>query len=179
MKKIFVCLVATAISAASFISCDTQTDIEAGGTAVEKMAGSWIVSMDAINADGSLFEAEYIDAGVNIYTYNTAANVSTEMWLDDLGELWSSYFPKYQGIDVEQQMKLVVDYKNLTFHTAEPIMGVSISNGKILLGKGHNLHGLPTDSIYFEFKLEGDQWAEDDGFDRYCITGVKEDGFYE
>jgi len=179
MKKIFYSFLAVTLGALSLVSCNSDTDIEAGGTAVEKMAGNWVVSMDAIAADGSLVEEAYVDKGQTIYTYNTAANLSTEMWLDDFENLWSGYFPYYQKLEVDTKIKVDVDYNNLTFQTNGVVGGVTITNGKILLGQGHNLHGKANDSIYFEIKIEGDTWPAGDGFDRYRVTGVKYDGFYE
>ena len=34
----------TALAFTAFVGCDTETDEEAGGTAVEKMAGTWTVT---------------------------------------------------------------------------------------------------------------------------------------
>ena len=73
MKK-YLILLLTALSV-SFTSCDNET--EPGGTAVEKMAGDWWVTA-TIMQNGN--EAGDSGAGhFRMYTYNTAANVPTEI----------------------------------------------------------------------------------------------------
>ena len=106
MKKYLV-LLFTAL-AVSFTSCDNET--EPGGTAVEKMAGDWWVTATVMQ-NGN----EVGDSGVGhfqMYTYNTAANVPTEMWLEDGGN-----FRNYK-------VRVNVDYNARTFTTNDFVEGV-------------------------------------------------------
>ena len=116
MKK-YLILLLTALSV-SFTSCDNET--EPGGTAVEKMAGDWWVTA-TIMQNGN--EAGDSGAGhFRMYTYNTAANVPNEMWLEDGGN-----FRNYK-------VKVNVDYNARTFTTNDFVEGVRITEGKIMEG---------------------------------------------
>ena len=68
----------------TFVSCDPETDEKAGGTAVEKMAGLWDVTVDVVDEQGNVLGKDPFGLGtININTYNTAANDADKMWLDD------------------------------------------------------------------------------------------------
>lgn len=154
-----------------FVSCDTETDEPAGGTAVEEMAGTWDVKVDAIDDNGEvLYDDPYGLGTITVTTYNTAANVDTEMWLQDAG---------FWGV----KMKVVVDYKAKTFSapantsynpTNAEAGNVELLEGKVLLGQGKNLHGLPCDSICYNVKFDDDNYKF-----TYRISGVRHSGFYE
>ena len=97
MKKYLILFLT--VLAFSFTSCDEDT--EPGGTAVEKMAGDWWVTYqqsvdeynylfngtgampDEANIENWNWDYVYDDAHSQIYTYNTAANVATEMFITD------------------------------------------------------------------------------------------------
>ncbi len=172
MKKYISMFMFAMLACFGFTACDTETDEEAGGTQVEKMAGLWDVQVHAINEDGSiLYEDPYGKGTFSITTYNTAANNTTEMWLDDGGNFW--------GV----KMKVNVDYANATFSVAddtaynftEPEGGkVKGMKGKILYGQGKNIHGMPCDSICVEVAFD-----DDDNNFTYRYTGVRHSGFYE
>lgn len=152
-------------------SCDPETDEEAGGTSVEKMAGQWDVQVDAIDEDGNVvMEDPYGYGTIGISTYNTAANKNTEMWLDD-SAFW--------GV----KMKVDVNYAEATFTAAdgtcynpyeEGTGNVIGLKGKILYGKGKNIHGMPCDSICIEV-----QYDDDDNGLIYRYSGIRHSGFYE
>lgn len=172
MKKYISMFMFAMLACFGFTACDTETDEEAGGTQLEKMAGLWDVQVHAINEDGSiLYEDPYGKGTFSITTYNTAANNTTEMWFDDGGNFW--------GV----KMKVNVDYANATFSVAddtaynftEPEGGkVKGMKGKILYGQGKNIHGMPCDSICVEVAFD-----DDDNNFTYRYTGVRHSGFYE
>lgn len=81
MKKILIAL-SIAVLALATVSCEKFPH---EGTATESLAGNWWCSIYA--SDGSQWvpthEAEF-------QTYNTAANVPTEMWIDDAKNFWGT-----------------------------------------------------------------------------------------
>lgn len=165
MKKYLILLFA-ALSF-SLTGCE-ETDIEPGGTAVEKMAGLWNVTWEQKNAQG---EWEDILGGtVPLNTYNTAANVATEMWLNE-------------GYLLDMPLKVSTDYAARTFQMPETVLEVdentwgvpeiklSITDGKILEGAATTPSGMPADSILFFVNVAGD--------DTYKVAGFRHTGFTE
>lgn len=154
MKK-YLILLLTALSV-SFTSCDNET--EPGGTAVEKMAGDWWVTA-TIMQNGN----ETGDSGAGhfrMYTYNTAANVPTEMWLEDGGN-----FRNYK-------VRVNVDYNARTFTTNDFVEGVRITEGKIMEGAATTPSGMPADSIVYMIQFDDDP----NGL-TYKISGFRRTGF--
>ena len=119
MKK-YISLLALALVFGVMTSCDSDpsdTDTNPGGTAVKKMCGDWIVTAytcenqgDVANIDN--WEWEELGSFSNyLLTYNTAANKSTEMWVDDNGELALS-----ETDDYSHKVKVNVKYGKRTLH---------------------------------------------------------------
>lgn len=79
LKNLKYFLLSIAITA-SFVSCEPQESVpDASDINVKEMTGTWVVD---IFWDGD-------PQGTNtIVTYNTAANLASEFWLDDLGHGW-------------------------------------------------------------------------------------------
>ena len=51
----------------TFVSCDPETDEKAGGTAVEKMAGLWEVTVDVVDEQGNVLGKDPLGLGtINI-----------------------------------------------------------------------------------------------------------------
>lgn len=160
-------------------SCDSDTDIEAGGTAVEPMAGLWEVSIDAVDEKGEVVYEDFFDP-IQLYTYNTASNSSTQMWIDDKGSMWAYKF------------LVNIDLNNMTFSAAstnyDPTLTYSdegeagnatVENGKITKDGGLNLHGKPVDAIEFTISFDDDSYPEKYGFAKYHVHGTRYSGFYE
>ena len=152
-----------------FVSCDTETDEEPGGTNVEKMAGRWNVVIDAVDENGNiLYEDPYGIGTVTMMTYNTADNSSDKMWLDDNNKFWKF------------KMKVDVNYDARTFSCGEQSYDAAgsgtaiVTDGKVLEGAAKNLHGMPNDSIVFTIKFNDDP----NGL-IYRISGQRYTGFYE
>ena len=139
MKKILSILFLTVIV---FSSC--QKDPEVGGTAVQAMSGEWWVQIDG---EGSYY---------HFSTYNTAANSSTEMWIDDLESFWL------------MKGKVSVNLTDLSF-SGNAVENVSpdyvgtgetftITNGKIFpMATTGPASNAVTDSIAFDVTFSDDE----------------------
>ena len=167
MKKIYTFILT--VVAFAFTACDVVTDIEPGGTSVEKMAGLWTVTIDA---EGKVvIEDPYGLEYSQVSTYNTAANTATEMWLDDGENFW-----KYK-------LKVVVDYANRTFTSngekdnSYYESKVTVDGGKILEGAATTPSGMPADSIVFYVSFDDDDAPGDYGFNKYKVSGFRYTGF--
>jgi len=140
------------------ISCDVSNNPEAGGTATQEFAGEWVVN---VLRDGNTFNR------TNIATYNTAANIDTEMWVDDLENTW--------GL----KAKVNLDSESSTFfgeNLPEIYFGVTvnITNGEIIKNGTVAPSGAVVDSIFFnaEFSdIPGEIWQ----YSGYKRTGFLED----
>lgn len=156
MKKYIFLLFS--VLAFALTSCNDET--EPGGTAVEKMAGEWVVKSDGVNG-GDWF---------TVRTYNTASNVATEMWLEDKG--------------LNYKIKVAVSYDARTFMTTEAVDNtikstedapapakVKISDGKVEEGAYETPGGHISDKISFTVEADG-QTYKVEGFRR---TGFAED----
>ncbi len=156
--------------ALGFTACDVETDEEAGGTNIQQMCGYWDVVWYAVDANG-----EVVDAWTKgtIFTYNTSANGSDKMWIDDQGTYWAFQF------------LTDINYNAKTFSATERDYDAAgtgkavLNNGKIMLGAGKNLHGAPCDSISFEISFSDDDYPTKYGFDHYRVEGIKHSGFTE
>lgn len=169
MKKYISLFLFATVLAFGFTACDVETDIEPGGTNVEKMAGKWEVTVDAVDDAGNiLYEDPYGRGTLIMYTYNTAANNNTEMWLDDDMSFWAF------------KMKVNVNYAARTFECASKDYDAAgtgqatVANGKVLVGAAKNLHGMPNDSIVFDIVFSDDTYNL-----KYRISGQRYTGFYE
>lgn len=114
----------------AFTACKKEAQ-DPGGTAVRAVAGEWWVQLDE-------------DPGnyVNLSTYNSAANIPTEMWFDE------GFYPT--------KTKVTVNTSDLTFSASKvndpnSEVDVTISKGKILqnAAKGPTSKAV-TDSISYE-----------------------------
>ncbi len=162
MKKINILYSAFAILVVTSIaSCKKEPIV--GGTAVQSLAGEWWVKID----DGK--NAGFGPGYYNFSTYNTAANVPTEMWVDDdnnaksfwdiKGKVTTNVATKtFSGANIANQ-----DYKS-TF---------TITNGKIIPnGARASATRDVTDSIYFQI-----QFSDDSPIVTHTVTGYKRTGF--
>ena len=152
-----------------FASCSTETDEPAGGTAVEKMAGHWVVTVDAYDEAGNLlYEDPYGMGEWNMYTYNTADDDADQMWLSDGNNFWG-YTIKV-NVDVNA---LTFDCKDLYIYSDDDGNDVTctITNGRIIPNGGLNVNGKPTDAIMYNIEFS------DDPGSLYYVHGVRYAGF--
>ena len=170
MNKIFSSVLAAAAGIFALASCDAQTDIEAGGTAVQNVAGNWEVRADLADADGNVIAEDCYGIGTfTLYTYNTASNSSKEMWIDDRGNFWSFKFKV--DVNVSKQTFSTSDYVP---YDAAGTGNAKIVSGKVMYGAATNLHGMPNDSIAFLVTFD-----DDNPDTYYMIQGQRYTGFKE
>lgn len=185
MKK-YISMMAVALFTFAFMGCDPETDEEPGGTAVEKMAGTWTVTFEQSVAEyEAIFEGAanpnlsqkspeelsqlewadiYGSGKVSVLSSNTAANLSTEMWLVDK-KFWNT------------QIKCEVDYASRTFKAAEQTVydgcQMEIIGGKVLEGAATTPRGVPADSIVAFVKYSDDSY----GFTYMKMSGYRYTGY--
>lgn len=165
-----------AVALCSLSSCDPETDVEAGGTLLESMAGKWDVTVDLIDADGNvLYEDPYGIGVISIMTYNSAANNTTDLWLDDQGNFWAFKFKTLANLKDLSFVAASTNYDpTSTYADTNDVGNAVVTNGKILPKAATNLHGMPNDSIVFDIAFD-----DDDPSYRYRISGQRYTGFYE
>lgn len=171
MKKYISMFMVALVGMFTFVSCDPETDEKAGGTAVEKMAGRWVVTVDAVDEDGNVIDENLLGKKIDLNTYNTAANDADKMWLDDAA---------FYGVKMKVN---ITDYKNGKFEATpntcynpsdDEAGNVEFLKGQVLYGQGKNIHGAPVDSICYTVKF-----SDDDNALIYRISGKRYSGFTE
>lgn len=129
-----------------------------GGTASEKIANEWWVTLKANGED-------LYGTHLKIATYNTSAN-NSEIWVDDYHNVW------------DFKVKAQADLNALTFNALGQKneyydITVDLKNGKILPKAGLSKSGNVTDSIYMEAAFS------DDSTTTYTISGHARTRFIE
>ncbi len=169
MRNIYYLLISAALC---LTSCSVETDVDAGGTATEAVAGNWDVQVDVMQVDESgdtIHYGDYYGFGTfTLYTFNTAANRADSIWIDDFGNFWS--VKAKVGCDISKRTISATNATNVR-STSEP--ETCSVTGKILPGAGVNLHGKPTDSICVDFVFSSDSETI------YRYSGTRYSGFYE
>lgn len=148
-------------------SCEKD---EIGSTATKVLAGEWKVTVDAVDASGIVLYEDPFGLGSQIVnTYNTAANIPTEMYMDDLGNIW------------EYKVKMKSDINALTFSTDGAVpneaydCNVTIEGGKVLLGAATTPHGTPADSIIYYITFSDDDSVPGD-YAKLRVSGYRYTG---
>ena len=173
MKKYISIFALALVLGLGFASCSTETDEPAGGTAVEKMAGHWVVTVDAYDEAGNLlYEDPYGMGEWNMYTYNTADDDADQMWLSDGNNFWG--YTLKVPIDLNAQTFAIKDGFIYSDEDEDGPYDVfcTISNGKIIPNGGKNVNGKPTDAIEYDITFTDDGY----GF-VYYVYGVRYAGF--
>lgn len=135
MKKIIYALIAVTFV---FTAC-RKDKIDAGGTATQNVAGEFWTNLD-----------DDKESFYKISTYNTASNLSTEMWIDDNEQTFG--FKGKVPVDVNAATfsgtNIQNEYDNNTFN---------ITNGKIVKDavKAPG-SGVTTDQISFDIAFSTD-----------------------
>ncbi|HMI02518.1 MAG TPA: lipid-binding protein [Pedobacter sp.] len=141
MKKanILYSLLSLLLVMTTMSSC--KKDQEIGGTAVQELSGEWWVTADDGGGATDYFK---------ISTYNTAANIPTEMWIDDA--------KNFYGL----KAKIKADVANKTFSATDADelyfgVTVTITDGKVIKDAATaSGTGNKTDSIYFKAEYSDD-----------------------
>lgn len=173
MKKYISIFALALVLGLGLASCNTETNEPAGGTAVEKMAGHWVVTVDAYDYDGNLLYEDPFEYGEwDMYTYNTAADDADQMWLSDGRNFWD--YTLKVPIDLKAQTFAVKDAYIYSDEDEDGAYDVycTITNGKIIPNGGKNINGKPTDAIEYDITFT------DDPYDFvYHVHGVRYAGF--
>ncbi len=191
MKKVLY-FATTLLFCLGATSCEKE---EVGGTATQDMAGQWYVQIDAVDESGTPINGgeDYFGAGrIIMLTYCTAANTTSEMWIDDLGsfDLATLYgyggYPNYafkclSDINLNALTFSSSNAKNLASLNSyeSDVYAITIEDGKILKGAGRQNNGSPADSIVFYLKYTNDPWYPDDGYAKYKVSGIRYSGLAE
>lgn len=178
MKKLlYLCV---AVLALTFASCEKD---EVGGTATQALAGEWYVTVDAVDASGNTVLEDPFGLGKFLFnTYNTAANVSNQMWIDDNNNFWGF------------KVKATSDANNLSFTTGGEVTNanatanedgssyyckVNVEGGKVLPGAGLTPHGTAADSIVFYVSFDDDAYPSIYGYAKYKVSGIRYTGLVQ
>ena len=170
MKKIFLYTVLLISGLVFITSCEKD---EIGGTATEKMAGEWYVTVIAVDADGNTVYSDDELFGIGHFhldTYNTSSNSMSELWVNDNGNFWD--FKVKANIDLNALTFQATDAQNEAYDSK-----VTITNGKILYDAATTPSGMPADSIVFNVNFNDDTYPADYGFDSYKVSGFRYTGF--
>ncbi len=138
-------------------SCDEKEDYEQINSQVVDAAGEWWIKFSADGAEGPF---------VKVLTYNTSADVATEMWISDGGN-WKDVL-----------VKCPVDINNLTFsgsnldnNNSDDV--ITVSNGQITLNGATSTTGVVTDAISFQIQFSSEPGVT------YQASGHRKTGFLE
>jgi hypothetical protein len=153
-KNILLKLLASVLILTAITSCRKERVV--GGTEVQSLSGQWWVT--TVGSDGS--KSGYYA----LNTFNTSANVPTEMWIDD----GNNYYGLHAKIATNASAQ------TFTANAADELyygVKVTITDGKVLNGvaKGPDSKAV-TDSIYFKATFTGDPVV-------YTYSGYKRTGF--
>lgn len=164
MKKYLILLFAA--FALTFTSCEKETD--PGATATQDMSGEWWVTATYPNSNGGT--STY--GPFEISTYNTAANLPTEMWIDDMANFWP--FKIKVNTDYTNKLFTATDAANTAIYKGAVYdITIKITDGKVLKGAAKTPSGMPADSISYTAEFS------DDPGTLYHIGGFRRTGFPE
>lgn len=174
MKKYFK-YVALSILVAGVSSCAKE---EIGGTKVQDMCGEWYVTIDGVDSEGNvIYEDPYGYGYIPVYTYNTNADLDTEMYLEDSG-FW--YFRTIVNVNYANKtfsVKDAVMYYDEDPETGEPYpVHVDIENGRIVKDGATSPAGYTADSISFFVRFEDDEDAQEGYWDYLWYHGYRRTG---
>ena len=177
MKKILY--FAALLFGFTFASCSKE---DIGGTATESMAGDWYVTVEAVAEDGTVIDDDFNGGRVHMLTYNTADNVATSMYIDDLGTEVGEFLGMKAKITCNPSAMTFASegtVANETSHNKNVSDQLQIMDGKILLKAGRQNNGSVADSIDFYMQYTEDKYAKAYGYSKYHIHGVRYSGLVE
>lgn len=164
MKK-YIYTIWCALIALALNSCSQDEPMM---TATVALAGQWYVTVDLADDNGNVISTDPYGIGRKMHlTFNTAANVPTEMFVSDNGTFW------------DYKVRVACDVNNLTFGNADWAENLSydsqvkIWNGKIIKDGGKQNNGSPADYIEYLVKF-----SDDDDL-TYKVSGVRYSGLVE
>ena len=156
---------------------------EPGGTAVEQMAGQWVVELDCIDDDGNSLGDMFGVGQFLILTYNTPDNSPSKLYVDDQGNFWT--FKVVANCDLAS-LSFNADAISEAYDGEDLYdINVKISDGKITKGGIVTPGGHTADKIEFDILFEDDGYTTQHGGAYYHhmhlsgwrYTGFVDDGF--
>lgn len=161
----------TLILAVMLSSCSKE---EIGGTATQEVAGDWYVTVVACDAnDNILYEDDQL-FGMghwHCFSYNTAANVPTQMIISDQGNFWDYI----AVVNVDPVSKTFSTENNDFVQNLSYDCKVKITNGKIVIGGGKQNNGSVADCIEYDIVFDDDDNAGV-AYDHLKVRGVRYSG---
>jgi len=141
-------------------SCDLGEEPEIGGVAIQEMTGEWWTTFTVGGED--IYGLGYS----LITTYNTAANSTSEMWLDDIEHTWA------------YKLRVPINFEGRTFSGTDLVneayeITATVTNGSITHGNTMSTDGNITDGISFDIEFS------DDPGTIYHVEGYRRTGFQE
>ena len=164
MKKIFSILSIVAVSMFALTSCDPETKEEAGGTAVQAMAGNWAVHVDVIE-EGETYEDPYGYGTFNLYTYNTASNASDKLFVFE-NSFWGTKILANCDLNTNK----IWAENSLNETDGEETANIK---GEIFPNAALSEHNVPIDSICIDIEYDSEPGVI------YRYTGKRYTGFAE
>ena len=162
MKKIILTLMAVVIGLSS---CNKPFPHE--GTATESLAGNWICTI--YYSDGTqwvpYYAAEYM-------TYNSAANIGTELWLDDQEDFWGTKCKIDSDASAATFGQEEKEYTDLYNNVKQKIWGGKISVGAAIAPVSESV----CDKIEFFIAFEDDTTPYETTF---YVAGYRRTGYPE
>jgi len=198
MKKLI--FFAALLLTTAFTACEKE---EVGGTATESLAGQWYVTVDAADSIGNVvegFEDPFGKGRILMLTSNTAANIPSEMLLNDLGGFWDFNFKisvapgartfKADSVYYNDEMRAIAQEiaDSVAKQAPVPVDGsgnplvaetATVTGGKILPMAGKQNNGSPADSIVFYISFSDDPYPGTYGYVNYRISGIRYSGLAE
>ncbi|MGL5682544.1 MAG: lipid-binding protein [Marinifilaceae bacterium] len=145
--------------------CGCQKSPEIGETATKALSGEWFVRAYHPETNTPLWD-EY----VRVTTYNSAANIATELIFGDNGNIFSS----------EIRLKVPCSTDAYTFGSQSEVKNLLsneeyfvLNNGKVFIKGTFSPGGLNCDSICVEIKEVGEDGAH------YLLGGYRRTGWAE
>ena len=203
MKKVLY--LSMMILAMAFTSCSKE---EPGGTATQKVAGEWYVTVSAVYTDGT--EDDWTDAPCLMTTMNTAANDASKMYLTDINyfdygvpyagyygywNVWGIYVPvtvdqSTGAFQTEGTVNSLAQNYYYSYYGYDQYASVTVYNGKISYNGGKQNNGSVADAIEFDIKVKNDYtdacYAEtesgyyaESAIDHFHVSGVRYSGLTE
>lgn len=148
---------------------------EIGDTATVALAGEWLVTVDAVDADGNVVIEDPFGLGtVQQLTYNTNSNVADQIYVDDMAAFWS-YKVKVGANCSALTFSGKGDNESADYNPGE--CEVTITDGKVIVNGATSPQGRPVDKIEYYVSFSDDDNPANYGFECYRVSGYRRTGF--
>lgn len=154
-----------------FLSACEKDAPEVEYTATYPVSGEWWVKYEVETSPGVFQDIHGWDYS-QLLTFNTAANLPTEIWITDNGHFRAaSHFKVKPTLNMQDLTFSGTDLANAAAATNK----ITITDGKVLTGAGRSSTGVVTDSIHFRIAF-GNETVPGRV---YRVSGHRRTGFLE